>query len=129
MILKNIEIINLSEAITKLVESDNPLSIKTLYRLNKNIKKMNELKEVIENQKSNIIIEAKDKGIVTIEPDGHIQICSNNEKEVQKLIDDLNELYSVDNELDLELFDIDELGDTKLSGNTKMAILRIIKEN
>lgn len=129
MILKNIEIINLSEAITKLVESDNPLSIKTLYRLNKNIKKMNELKEVIENQKSNIIIEAKDRGIVTIEPDGHIQICSNNEKEVQKLIDDLNELYSVDNELDLELFDIDELGDTKLSGNTKMAILRIIKEN
>lgn len=129
MILKNIEIINLLEAITKLVESDNPLSIKTLYRLNKNIKKMNELKEVIENQKSNIIIEAKDRGIVTIEPDGHIQICSNDEKEVQKFIDDLNELYSVDNELDLELFDIDELGDTKLSGNTKMAILRIIKEN
>ena len=122
MLLRNIDIINLSDVITGVVESDNALSIKTVYRLNKNLRKMAELKEVIEKQKTDIIIKARDNGLITIESDGHIQIIPGRDNEVQDFVNDLNELYSIENELDLETFDIQDLGDIKLYGNNKMTI-------
>lgn len=128
MVLKNIEILNLSEAIMGLINSNNELSIRTIYYLNKNIKKIEDLKELIEHQKDNIIIKAKDNGWISIGADGRVQTIPGKELEAQNFVNELNELYSIDNEVELETFTLEELGDIKFSGTNKMAILKIIKE-
>lgn len=128
MVLKNIELLNLSEAIIELINSNNELSIKTIYRLNKNIKKMAELKGLIEQQRNDIVIKAKDNNWINIDTDGRVQIAPGNEIEAQNFVNELNELYSIDNEIELETFALDELGDIKFSGTNKMVILKIIEE-
>lgn len=128
MVLKNIELLNLSEAIIELVNSNNELSIKTIYRLNKNLKKMEELRSLIEQQRNNIVLKAKDNNWIDIDSNGHIQIIPGNEIEAQNFVNELNELYSIDNEIELETFALDELGDIKFSGTNKMIILKIINE-
>lgn len=129
MILKNYQIVKLYEAIIEVINSDNDLSIKVLYKLNKNLKNLNELKNIIKEQNDQLIIKSYNNGEVAINETGKVMPIQGKENNYKNFMLKLNELYSIENEVFLDTFLIEDLENLDgISKDSKITILMLIEE-
>lgn len=129
MILKNYQIVKLYEAIIEVINSDNDLSIKVLYKLNKNLKNLNELKNIIKEQNDQLIIKSYNNGEVAINETGKVMPIQGKENDYKNFMLKLNELYSIENEVFLDTFLIEDLENLDgISKDSKITILMLIEE-
>ena len=109
MKVKNGIIYNSQNALLKLKQAELP--IKTAYNLNKLIKVISEKIQFIEEQRNENIKKygKEDNGVLAIDKDD-IQA-------IERFINDFNEVLDIDEELDIELFSIEDFTAVKLTSD------------
>lgn len=124
--LNNIEVLELSNEITKLLSSTENMSLKTVYKMDKNLKAMASIRESVSKLRDEHLKKGYDEGLLTIDEDGLVKFTSpttsttETQNSIQKLLDELNELFAVENEIEIETFSIDEIGELKISNNKRL---------
>lgn len=107
MKLTNGTIYNATKALQKLKET--PLPIKTSYKISKNAKTLLQKTSFIEEQRVSLV---KKYGVESEE--GMISVTPEN---AEMFAEEYNELMAIEEEVDIQMVDIDELNDVKLTSN------------
>lgn len=109
MKIKNAQLINSEQALIKL--KSEALPIKVAYRLNKTIKEIGEKIKFINEQRNDIIMKYGN------ESDGRFVIAQDDKENVDKFLKDFKEILDIEEELDIDLFDLSDFENVKLSSD------------
>ena len=124
MKLTNKQILESRVAIQKVLNND--LSVRTQFKLNKNVAELNNIISIYEDSRQKIIEKYCDKdeeGKPIIENN-----CFTFRKKNEEFNKDFNDLNSIENEINIEKLTLDELEDVKLNNAEFNSIKFLIKE-